>query len=182
VSGVFLASFLLLPPTFSRPCSHSCCSDVAAAGRRLGLQVQSQVQLTPFEAQLSGCRTIKSQPLPFVDITAPLRLLDAHTPEQRQQAQAFAAAVGACSSFECLQQANQLVSEQGGARAGACGGCWSCCCSCHLRATSCVVMPACSPARSSTACLLQPRAPGQFRYPHFFVLGFPKCATTSIYW
>ncbi len=28
---------------------------------------------------------------------------------------------------------------------------------------------------------LQPRAPGQFRFPHFLVLGFPKCATTSIY-
>lgn len=29
---------------------------------------------------------------------------------------------------------------------------------------------------------LQPRAPGQFRYPHFYILGFPKCATTSLYW
>lgn len=31
------------------------------------------------------------------------------------------------------------------------------------------------------AALVQPRAPGQFRYPHFFILGFPKCATTSLY-
>ena len=28
----------------------------------------------------------------------------------------------------------------------------------------------------------QPRAPGQFPFPHFMVIGFPKCATTSLYW
>ena len=25
------------------------------------------------------------------------------------------------------------------------------------------------------------RAPGQFHFPHFLVIGFPKCATTSLY-
>ncbi|PSC68100.1 deacetylase sulfotransferase [Micractinium conductrix] len=65
---------------------------------------------------------------------SPLGALDTHTPEQRQQAEAFATAVAACQDFDCLRQANEL-----------------------------------------------PRAPGQFRFPHFMVIGFPKCATTSIY-
>ena len=145
VSGIASPSSLLPPPTVCHPSSHSLCSNVAAAGRRLGLQVQSQVQLTPFEAQLSGCRTIKSQPLPYVDVEAPLRLLDAHTPEQRQQAQAFAAAVGACTSFECLQQANQLVSCAVGQALAPAGAAVFCCCRCYLRAAYVVVVPLCLP-------------------------------------
>ncbi|KAI3428273.1 hypothetical protein D9Q98_006652 [Chlorella vulgaris] len=86
------------------------------------------------DSQLAGCRTLKTDPIPVVDTAASLRVLETHTPEQRQQAENFTAAVAACSDFACLRQANQL-----------------------------------------------PRAPGQFRFPHFFVIGFPKCATTSIY-
>lgn len=40
-------------------------------------------------------------------------------------------------------------------------------------------------ACSNFSCLQEanklPRAPGQFPFPHFMVIGFPKCATTSLY-
>ncbi|EFN58048.1 hypothetical protein CHLNCDRAFT_142285 [Chlorella variabilis] len=86
------------------------------------------------EEQLMGCRTLKTDPIPAVDKSPSLRVLETHTPQQRQQAQQYTAAVGACTDFACLRQANQL-----------------------------------------------PRAPGQFPFPHFLVIGFPKCATSSLY-
>lgn len=49
----------------------------------------------------------------------------------------------------------------------------------------CVSLVYAMPCPEPTSChcsLPQPRAPGQFRFPHFFILGFPKCATTSLYW
>lgn len=29
--------------------------------------------------------------------------------------------------------------------------------------------------------VLQEPGPGQFRFPHFYLIGFQKCATTSLY-
>ncbi|EFN58047.1 hypothetical protein CHLNCDRAFT_142283 [Chlorella variabilis] len=96
-------------------------------------QVEQEEQAT-LEGQLMGCRTLKTDPIPAVDKSPSLRVLETYTPQQQQQAQQYTAAVGACTDFACLRQANQL-----------------------------------------------PRAPGQFPFPHFLVIGFPKCATTSIY-
>ncbi|KAL4443805.1 hypothetical protein ABPG75_011542 [Micractinium tetrahymenae] len=90
--------------------------------------------LSEFERQLYGCRSLKSGPIPFVDTEASLAALDGLTEQQRQQADAYAAALAACTDFACLRRVNDM-----------------------------------------------PRAPGQFHFPHFMVIGFPKCATTSIY-
>lgn len=109
--------------------------DISAFGRGLYARLlPPEQQLTPLQQQLMGCRTFKNEEIPFVDETASLKVLDTYTPEQRQTAEQFTAAVAACTNFTCLQRANKL-----------------------------------------------PRAPGQFRYPHFYILGFPKCATTSLY-
>lgn len=90
--------------------------------------------LSEFERQLYGCRSLKSGPIPVVDTEASLAALNGLAEEQQQAAEAYTAALAACSDFACLRRANEL-----------------------------------------------PRAPGQFRFPHFMVVGFPKCATTSIY-
>ncbi|PSC68106.1 sulfotransferase [Micractinium conductrix] len=128
--GVLLASVVLA--LLTRMATHR--QSWLAEHVQGGVLLPEAPQLSLFEQQLAGCRTFKAQPIPSVDTSASLRALDAHTPEQRQQAQAFTAAVSACANFRCLRQANKL-----------------------------------------------PRAPGQFRFPHFMVIGFPKCATTSIY-
>jgi hypothetical protein len=119
------------------------------------------------DSQLAGCRTLKTDPIPVVDTAASLRVLETHTPEQRQQAENFTAAVAACSDFACLRQANQLVRVKHGA--------------CKAGFIS-VLHSLPNQPRRRLLLVLQPRAPGQFRFPHFFVIGFPKCATTSIYW
>ena len=74
-----------------------------------------------FEQQLYGCRSLKSGPIPYVNTSASLGALDTHTPEQRQQAEAFATAVAACQDFDCLRQANELV-KPGGGGGGRLGG------------------------------------------------------------
>ncbi|KAL4443808.1 hypothetical protein ABPG75_011545 [Micractinium tetrahymenae] len=125
VASVFLA--LLTQAAMHR-------QSLVTGGGQQGLLLPEEPQLSLFEQQLYGCRTFKAQPVPYVDTKASLRVTETYTPEQRQAAEAFTAAVAACSNFSCLQEANQL-----------------------------------------------PRAPGQFRFPHFMVIGFPKCATTSIY-
>jgi hypothetical protein len=40
----------------------------------------------------------------------------------------------------------------------------------------------CRPSKAHI-CLaaVQPKHPGQFNFPHFYLLGFPKCATTSLF-
>ena len=73
-------------------------------------QVEQEEQAT-LEGQLMGCRTLKTDPIPAVDKSPSLRVLETHTPQQRQQAQQYTAAVGACTDFACLRQANQLVSS-----------------------------------------------------------------------
>jgi hypothetical protein len=133
---------------------------------RVQLQPQQQ-ELTPFEQQLYGCRTFKSQAVPYINTSASLSVLDTHTAEQRRQAENFTAAVAACSDFACLRQANQLVRVKHGA--------------CKAGFIS-VLHSLPNQPRRRLLLVLQPRAPGQFRFPHFFVIGFPKCATTSIYW
>lgn len=87
-----------------------CCRGAGAAGAAQGVHLPAQQELSLFEQQLYGCRTFKAQPVPYVDTNASLRVVDTYTPEQRKQAEAFTAAVGACTDFACLRKANQLVS------------------------------------------------------------------------
>ena len=61
-----------------------------------------------------GCRTFKTQPIPFVNTTASLAVLDTYTPEQRRKAEAYTAAVSNCTDFACLKQANKLVARSSG--------------------------------------------------------------------
>jgi hypothetical protein len=131
---------------------------------------KQMLALTNLEQQLAGCRTTKSDPIPVVDKSPSLSVLDSHTPEQRRQAQEFTAAVGACTDFACLRKANQLVGQGEGQMGRRSHASWLAHCPLRQAAPRCLPSPA-----------LQPRAPGQFRFPHFLVLGFPKCATTSIY-
>ena len=171
---------LNLPST--HPTAARCRQSWLAEHVQGGVLLPEAPQLSLFEQQLAGCRTFKAQPIPSVDTSASLRALDAHTPEQRQQAQAFTAAVSACANFRCLRQANKLVRRRGGGIRGQAGDIMGCSGS---RAASSSWEAAClctSGANSSAPPHLQPRAPGQFRFPHFMVIGFPKCATTSIYW
>ncbi len=136
--------------------------------------------LSEFERQLYGCRSLKSGPIPFVDTEASLRVLDGLSDEQQQTADAYTAALATCTDFACLQRAHQLVRAHAGMAAA-----W-------VRTASGQTLlhlllgctwPITEPV---VHCLhptrLQPRAPGQFNFPHFMVIGFPKCATTSLYW
>lgn len=78
-----------------------------------GVLLPEEPPLSLFEQQLYGCRTFKAQPVPYVDTAASLRVMESYTPEQRQAAEAFTAAVANCSSFSCLQEANKLVRTVG---------------------------------------------------------------------
>lgn len=91
-----------------------CCRDIASFGRGLYTRLlppPPEPELTPLQQQLMGCRTFKNEEIPFVDETASLKVLDTYTPEQRQTAEQFTAAVAACTNFTCLQRANKLVSR-----------------------------------------------------------------------
>ena len=124
-----------------------------------------------------GCRTTRDDPIPSVDTRASLAVLNTYSPQQLQTAEEFTAAVGACQDFACLRRANELVRAAAWLAHGS---------GCRARMEAQAAWRAadaaawCRSLRLPRAAL-QPRAPGQFRFPHFFVIGFQKCATTSVY-
>lgn len=90
--------------------AHQNCRQSLVGGySQQGVLIPDEAQLSLFEQQLYGCRTFKAQPVPYVDTAASLQVTKTYTPEQEQAADAFTAAVSACSNFSCLQEANKLV-------------------------------------------------------------------------
>lgn len=106
-------------PTRLPPASARRCSDVMAAGRDMLARLQQGYggggpRLTVLEEQLMGCRTFKGQEIPYVDTTASLAVLEGYSEQERRVAEAYTAAVAACTDFECLKRANKLVGGRGG--------------------------------------------------------------------
>lgn len=78
--------------------------------------------LSEFERQLYGCRSLKSGPIPVVDTEASLAALNGLAEEQQQAAEAYTAALAACSDFACLRRANELVRKVQGFCCDKCPG------------------------------------------------------------
>lgn len=121
-------------------------------------------QLPLLEQHLLGCRTKRTDPIPYVNVSKSLDVLDTYTAEQRAAAANYTAAVAACDSFQCLQRANELVRGRGGGAAAPAMG-----------TQGCRALPA-AHGSAPPPPPLQPRAPGQFPYPHFFILGATPAA------
>lgn len=102
-------------------------------GARGGMLLQPEAPPLPLlEQHLLGCRTKKTDPIPYVNVSKSLDVMDTYTAEQTAVAANYSAAVAACDSFQCLQRANELVrSGRRGGRAAAAAGvvmpCWSHC-------------------------------------------------------
>lgn len=82
--------------------------------------LQGEPPLSVLEEQLMGCRTLKSQGIPFVDTSASLAVLDGYSEKERRVAEAYTAALADCTDFACLKKANKLVG--GGVGVGECDG------------------------------------------------------------